>query len=213
MTMRGSHEDVQFKRSEMHEEHQEALAEALSAVGERIMKNLEEAGRLLPIYENLQDFVHGAPRSKEALESLTVADIAKCRNQRAALRYMAVVNGGDVRVRDVARVIHESALSRGTLSSVRSALLRYVKESYEWENLGHGWFRLLTVDDPGISESPKQRYGRRVLAELEEMFRAMQRQAAAAGLVSGAAAPALDPSGVGHDLGNGANAAAVADGV
>lgn len=184
MGMPVSREGGQFWRSETHETHDETVLAALTTVGDRISKLSWELGRLLPMYENMVEYAYGTPVGVRSFESITVAEIEKCRNQRAGARYAASVNGGKVRVRDLARLIHSSSLSRGSLSSVRSALLRYVKESDEWESLGDGWFRLLSDDGLEGSEPPASSLegaeAMRVLAKARDIRRRVE----AAGLGS-----------------------------
>ena len=166
-------EEEKFVWSERERKHQEAILGAVDSLGERIGVQLGELGRLLPMYEQLAEYAYGEPIVDQGSRGITVEEIEKCRNQRAGARYAAELNGGKIRVRDVARVIHASSLSKGSLASVRSALLRYVKEGDEWEALGGGWFRLLGADGPYRSESPGASSERaavsRLVAEVKEV--------------------------------------------
>ena len=72
-----------------------------------------------------------------------VAEIERCRNQRQALRHLARSGGGRVRVRDAAKLIVQSRLTKGKVESVRATLLRYVKESPDWVEEGDGYYRLV----------------------------------------------------------------------
>ena len=120
-----------------------ALRGAMEMVRERIVICLEDLERLLPLYASYQEFLGDVPSvGLDAGESISAEELGKFRNQREALRYLAEMNGGILRVRDAARLIHDSQLSRGSLPNVRSALLRYVKESDEWVAEGKGWVRL-----------------------------------------------------------------------
>ena len=81
-----------------------------------------------------------------------IAEIDQCRNQREALKVLAGRQGGRVRVRDAAKLIVQSSLTRGKLPSVRATLLRYVKESPDWIEEGDGYFTLVkTSRSPGDS--------------------------------------------------------------
>ena len=119
----------------------------------RINEHLRDLEMWVNLYEMYDGILGGLTHltSADAERENLADEIAKCRNQREGVRRAAELQGGTVRVRDVARLIHESALSKGSLSSVRSALLRYVKGSDEWEEMGGGYFRLVgrgRVDGP-----------------------------------------------------------------
>ena len=75
-----------------------------------------------------------------------IAEINNCRNQREALKWIARRQGGRVRVRDAARLIERSSLTKGQLASIRATLLRYVKEHPDWVSEGGGYFALVSDD-------------------------------------------------------------------
>ena len=139
--------------SEKDREHELLLRDTMEWVGEMIVNKLWEVERLIAIYTPMVEYLDGVPSGERSVDLITVEEIEKCRNQREGMRYAAELNGGRVRVREVARLIHASSLSKGTLSSVRSALLRYAKESDEWKEEGGGWFRLLSFDSLDWTES------------------------------------------------------------
>ena len=84
-----------------------------------------------------------------------IAEIEKSKNQRAALKMIASRQGGRVRVRDAARLIERSSLTKGQLASIRATLLRYVKEHPDWVSEGDGYFALVSDDLETLVERAK----------------------------------------------------------
>ena len=72
----------------------------------------------------------------------TAADIANCRNQRAAVREIAKRNDGIVRPIEACDLILEAGLSQALRSSIITTMHRYMSQSDEWEWAAPGTFRL-----------------------------------------------------------------------
>ena len=68
-------------------------------------------------------------------------DIKNCKTQREVLRVFAQLNNGLVSVTNVSRLIKESKLSKGKLSSIRSTVHNYMNESEEFKYEEPGIFR------------------------------------------------------------------------
>lgn len=160
-------------------EHELIIRNArLMALGQ-IKQHLRDLETWVNLYEMYDEVLGGIShfKSADAERDNLAEEISKCRNQREGVRRAAELQGGTVRVRDVARLIHGSALSKGSLSSVRSALLRYVKESDEWEDVGSGYFRLVglgRVDGPRHGGLPSLPPG---LSTVMAKGRALRREA------------------------------------
>ena len=75
-----------------------------------------------------------------------ISEIERCRNQREGLKAIARRQGGRVRVRDAAKLIERSSLTKAKLQSIRATLLRHVKESDDWIEEGDGFFALVEDD-------------------------------------------------------------------
>ena len=176
--------------SEKNREHEMVLREAMEWVGEMIVNKLREAEELMRIYTPMVEYLDGVPSGERSVDLITVEEIEKCRNQREGMRYAAELNGGRVRVREVARLIHASSLSNGTLSSVRSALLRHAKESDEWQEEDGGWFRLLSFDRLDRPERSGTLSSPGTVMKVASKAKDIRRQAEAVGLVP----PAVDPT-------------------
>lgn len=140
-----SEERGAFPGDEKMREHVAEIRGAADMALEQIEDHLWHLETWLGLFEKYDEILGGFShlKSSAAARGNLIEEIEKCRNQREGLRFAAEMNGGVVRVRDIARMIHGSSLSRGSLSSIRSALLRYVKESDEWVPLGDGYYRLV----------------------------------------------------------------------
>lgn len=84
-------------------------------------------------------------KPNETAAKATAADIANCRNQRAAVREIARLNDGIVRPIEACDLILEAGLSQAQRYSIITTMHRYLSQSDEWEWAAPGTFRLKTT--------------------------------------------------------------------
>ena len=84
-------------------------------------------------------------KANETAAKVTAADIANCRNQRAAIPEIARLNDGIVRPIEACDLILEAGLSQAQRSSIITTMHRYLSQSDDWEWTAPGTFRLKTI--------------------------------------------------------------------
>ena len=74
----------------------------------------------------------------------TVADIAHCKNQRAASYIIAKMNGGVIDLKTAAVVIEAAGLSKGKRSTIVSTLHSFMTKAADWDYAKPSTFKLVT---------------------------------------------------------------------
>ena len=123
------------------------LLGAMRHLDERAMELRAELAQVERARSSLEQVVsRGSGSAIKVDDETIIAEIDRCRNQREGLKAIARRQGGRVRVRDAAKLIERSSLTKAKLQSIRATLLRYVKESDDWIEEGDGFFALVGDD-------------------------------------------------------------------
>ena len=82
-----------------------------------------------------------------SLATISLVEVRACKTQREVLYLYAKANGGFVHVGKVSHMIHDSGMSKGKYSSIRSTLHNMMtKQANEWEWVEPGIFRLKSAN-------------------------------------------------------------------
>ena len=126
---------------------------AWSSIHARAEKLREELAIVEPTERALGGLVaHYGGAGGSASTRVSVEELNACGNQRLGLQLIAQREGGRILLRDAVRRIHESTLTEASLPSLRATLYRYVKEGGHWTDLGGGYYRLNSYEEPVLAE-------------------------------------------------------------